>query len=77
MQGVSGGFSPAKNIKEECDDKTDEIPELSSSVVYDVTNPRTSSPTYVLLDMPVLQHRAPATTRHDTKQFVSLPSTSE
>jgi hypothetical protein len=40
---VSGGFSPAKSIKEECDDKTDEIPELSSSVVYDVANPRTSS----------------------------------
>jgi hypothetical protein len=77
LQGESGGFSPAKSIKEECDDKTDEILELSSSVVYDVTNPRTSSPTSVLLDMPVLQHRAPETTRHDTKQFVSLPSTSD
>jgi len=77
LQGETGSFSPAKSIKEECDDKTDEILELSSSVVYDVTNPRTSSPTSVLLDMPILQHRAPETTRHDTKQFVSLPSTSD
>lgn len=77
MQGESGGFSPAKSIKEECYDKTDEILELSSSVVYDVTNPRTSSQTSVLLDRPTLQHRAPETTRHDTKQFVSLPSTSD
>lgn len=73
MQGESGGFSPAKSIKEECD----EILGLSSSVVYDVTNPRTSSPTSVLLDIPVLQHRAQETTRHDTQQFVSLPSTSD